>query len=239
MTLAENLQRVQQRIADACRAAGRNPEEVRLLPVAKTWPAERVRELAGLGITTVGENRVQEARAKANELADLGISWSIIGHLQTNKAKDVLAFADEVQSLDSLRLAAELHRRLAAADGLRGTGRPLRVYLQVNTSAEDSKFGVTPAETLDVARELAGFDRLHPVGLMTIADPDPDRARECFRTLRTLRDAIAADPVASAAGDWAELSMGMSGDLEAAIAEGATVVRIGRAIFGERPPHAG
>ncbi|MGJ3507094.1 YggS family pyridoxal phosphate-dependent enzyme [Enemella sp. A6] len=234
MTLAENLSRVQQRIADACLAAGRDPDEVRLLPVSKTWPPDHVRRVADLGLAMMAENRVQEAKRKAHLLADAGLRWSMIGHVQTNKAKDVIAFADEVQSLDSLRLAQEFQRRLEASNGLRNSGRPLPVYLQVNTSGEPSKFGVRPDETLAAARELVALDQLRPVGLMTIAAQDPSRARECFRTLRTLRDQLVADPVAAEAGEWAELSMGMSGDLEDAIAEGSTVVRIGRAIFGDR-----
>lgn len=238
MSLAENLARVRQRIADACHAAERDPAEVRLLPVSKTWPADRVREMANLGITMVGENRVQEAKQKAAELRDIDLEWSMIGHLQTNKAKDVITFADELQSLDSLRLATELNRRLEQSGGVRGTGRALRVYLQVNTSGEDTKAGVSPSDALSLARQISEFPWLDPVGLMTIAElnPDPLVVAGSFRQLRQLRDDIRDD--AQATRDphaWQELSMGMSGDLELAIAEGATVVRVGRAVFGERP----
>lgn len=239
MSLAENLARVRQRIADACHAAERDPSEVRLLPVSKTWPADQVREIAALGVTMVGENRVQEAKQKVAELTDVDIEWSMIGHLQTNKAKDVITFADEVQSLDSMRLATELNRRLEQAGGVRGTGRALRVYVQVNTSGEESKAGVAPEEALELARQIGQFPLLNPVGLMTIAElnPDPLVVAGSFRLLRQLRDEIRDDAQAGRGSDtWRELSMGMSGDLELAIAEGATVVRVGRAVFGDRPP---
>lgn len=239
MTIAENLARVRQRITDACHAVERDPAEVSLLPVSKTWSAEHVREIAGLGIAMVGENRVQEAQQKAAQLADVEIAWSMIGHLQTNKAKDVIMFADEVQSVDSLRLATELNRRLEQADGLRGTGRSLRVYLQVNTSGEDTKSGVLPEDALALARQISQFPLLEPVGLMTIAalSSEPATVTGNFRRLRELRDAISEDAQAGRRpGSWRELSMGMSNDLELAIAEGATVIRVGRAVFGERPP---
>lgn len=220
---------VQQRIAAAARRAGRAPEEVRLLPVSKTVPEERIRLAVAAGLPWLGENKVQEAKRKHANLADLEVSWSIVGHLQTNKAKDVAVFADEFQALDSVRLAERLDRRLQMA------GRSLDVFVQVNTSGEESKFGLAPEETLDFLRRLPAFPTLRVRGLMTLAvfDPDAERVRRCFQLLRTLRDrARDVDPDLVGPG---ELSMGMSGDYEIAIEEGATVVRVGQAIFGPRP----
>ncbi|MFP5347490.1 MAG: YggS family pyridoxal phosphate-dependent enzyme, partial [Actinomycetes bacterium] len=176
-----------------------------------------------------GENKVQEAGRKHRSLADLDVSWSVIGHLQTNKAKDVAAFADEFQALDSLRVAEALDRRLQAA------GRSLDVYVQVNTSAEESKYGLPPDELSGFLAKLPQYTSLRVKGLMTLAlfTADVDRVRACFVLLRSLRDqAREQDPDAIGPG---ELSMGMSGDFETAVEEGATVVRVGQAIFGARP----
>lgn len=227
MSLATRLAAVRGRIRDTCVAVGRAPEEVRLLPVSKTHPAGLVREAHALGLHSFAENRVQEAAAKAAELRDLDISWAIIGHLQTNKARVVARFADELHSLDSLRLADELDRRL------QHEGRSMSVFLQVNTSGEVSKSGVAPDELLDLARGLRNHDSLRPVGLMTVAAHTEDHAvvSDCFETLARLRDELRQSDVP---GEWDELSMGMSGDLDLAIAHGATVVRVGTAIFGAR-----
>lgn len=229
--LVERLARVQGRIDAACAAAGRDPRDVRLLPVTKTHGADAVRAVVAAGYATVGENKVQEAAAKASELADLaGVRWALIGHLQRNKVAQALRFADEFQALDSLRLASELDRRLQA------DGRRLPVLIQVNSSGEASKFGLAPAEVPAFARELKALDALDVRGLMTLALPSPDRdaVASCFDRVvavqRALRDDDALD------GDYAELSMGMSGDFELAIAHGATCVRVGTAIFGARPP---
>src|SRR5690606_30616522 len=169
------------------------------------------------------------AARKYHNLADLDLSWAVIGHLQTNKAKDVAAFADEFHALDRLRVAEVLDRRLQAA------GRSLDVYVQVNTSAEPSKYGLPPEEVLDFLTKLPHYSALRVRGLMTMAifSSDVDRVRACFTLLRTLRDrARDLDPDLIGPG---ELSMGMSGDYEIAIEEGATVVRVGQAIFGPRP----
>lgn len=229
--VAVNLAAVQARIAAAAARAGRDPSSIRLLPISKTVPAERLREAIAGGVTDFGENRVQEAAAKAGllgtSLSDPAAPrWVIVGHLQTNKAKLAVSFADEFQALDSLRLAAALDRALAA------TGRSLRVFVQVNTSGENTKFGLEPATLAPFLKELRAFDTLQPVGLMTLAafTPDPERVRACFRLLR----ALGAD-FADAYSRPPELSMGMSGDFDAAIEEGATVVRVGQAIFGARP----
>ena len=209
-----NLAAVRARIDAAAKRAGRDAAEIRLLPVSKTVPEERLRTAFAAGITQMGENKVQEAQRKSENLADLGISWSVIGHLQTNKAKNVAAFADEFQALDSLRLAEALDRRLQAA------GRGLDVYVQVNSSGEPSKFG------------LPVYSSLRVRGLMTLAahTDDAARVRECFNIMRRLRDAALQ---AGTVGDGL-LSMGMSGDFEAAIEGGSTCVRVGQAIFGAR-----
>ncbi|WP_273166212.1 YggS family pyridoxal phosphate-dependent enzyme [Actinomyces israelii] len=222
-----NLAAVRARLASAAERAGRDAAEIRLLPVSKTVPEERLRVAHAAGITQMGENKVQEARRKAAALADLGIHWAVIGHLQTNKAKDVAAFADEFQALDSLRVAETLDRRLQAA------GRGLDVYVQVNSSGEASKFGLEPADVPAFLQALPAFSSLRVRGLMTLAAHTEDRARirECFRTMRDLRD---AGLQAGTIGDG-QLSMGMSGDFELAIEGGSTCVRVGQAIFGPRP----
>ncbi|PRB14184.1 YggS family pyridoxal phosphate-dependent enzyme [Microbacterium sp. MYb62] len=224
----QNVARVQARIADAARRAGRAPEDVTLLPVSKTVPTDRVRVAIESGMRLLGENKVQEAVRKNGETADLDVSWSIIGHLQTNKARDVAAFATEFQALDRLRVAEALDRRLQAA------GRSLDVFVQVNTSAEDSKFGMPPEELPAFLEALPSYSALRVRGLMTLAilTPDDARVRECFAVLRTLRDQAREDaPELIGNG---ELSMGMSGDYEIAVEEGATCVRVGQAIFGAR-----
>ncbi|UCN15279.1 YggS family pyridoxal phosphate-dependent enzyme [Cellulomonas iranensis] len=219
---------VRSRIAAAAERVGRSPDEVRLLPVSKTVPEDRVRLAVRAGCHELGENKVQEAARKRQALADLDVRWSVIGHLQTNKAREVAAWASELQALDRLRVAEALDRRLAAA------GRTLDVYVQVNTSAEDSKFGMPPDELPAFLAALPAYPHLRVRGLMTLAvlSDDHARVRECFALLRTLRDrARDADPDLIGPG---ELSMGMSGDYEIAVEEGATCVRVGQAIFGAR-----
>lgn len=223
-----NIAAVRDRIADAAARRDRNPDDIQLLPVSKTVPEARIRNAVAAGCIDLGENKVQEAKRKAEALADLNIRWSVIGHLQTNKAKDVAAFAHEFQALDNLRQATALDRRLQAA------GRGLDVYVQVNTSAEPQKYGLPPEDVERFLRELPAFSSLRVRGLMTLAifSSDTERVRECFVTLRTLRDRI-RDTDPSLIGDG-KLSMGMSGDFEIAIEEGSTCVRVGQAIFGAR-----
>lgn len=225
--ITANLDAVRTRIEAAATACGRDPGEIRLLPVTKTVPALRLRAAFAAGVTQMGENKVQEAKGKHEEMSDLDIHWAIIGHLQTNKAKDVAAFASEFQALDSLHLAQALDRRLQAA------GRSLDVYVQINSSGEESKFGLPPHEVAGFLAQLPACSSLRVRGLMTLAAhmPDQERVRECFRLMRRLRD---AGLEAGTVGDGL-LSMGMSGDFELAIAEGATCVRVGTAIFGARP----
>ncbi|MFD7871891.1 YggS family pyridoxal phosphate-dependent enzyme [Microbacterium sp. NPDC059771] len=223
-----NVAAVRARIDAAADRAGRDAASVRLLPVSKTVPTERVRIAIDSGLRLLGENKVQEAVRKHRETEDLDVSWAIIGHLQTNKARDVAAFAHEFQALDRLRVAEALDRRLQAA------GRGLDVFVQVNTSAEDSKFGMPPTELSGFLKALPVYSSLRVRGLMTLAilTPDETRVRACFRVLRELRDRARADDP-DLIGDG-ELSMGMSGDYEIAVEEGATCVRVGQAIFGAR-----
>lgn len=227
--IARNMAAVQARIAAACARAGRDPQTVRLLAISKTVPAERLRRAVAAGIHAFGENKVQEAKAKAAALADLAVSWSIVGHLQTNKAKDLVGFAAAFQALDSLKVAAALERRLAIAD------RRLDVLVQVNTSGETSKFGLAPDLVPAFVRELVHFPHLCVHGLMTLAvfSAEAARVRQCFQRLATLRERLRQEAPPGLAFD--ELSMGMSGDFEIAIEAGATIVRIGQAIFGPRP----
>jgi pyridoxal phosphate enzyme, yggS family len=225
--IATNLQQIEQRIRVAAQHAGRPPEEIRLLPVSKTKPPESVLEAYEVGYRRFGENKVQEAQGKWESLREVpGIEWAVIGHLQSNKAKYVARFATEFQALDSLKVAAELDRRLQQE------GRRLEVLVQINSSDEDQKFGLPPDEVAAFARELSAFDALDVKGLMTLAlfTDDQERIASCFRVMRQvqreLRDV--------SGGGWDELSMGMSGDFELAIAHGATCVRVGQAIFGDR-----
>jgi pyridoxal phosphate enzyme (YggS family) len=223
-----NLEAVHGRIAAASARAGRDPATVRLLPVSKTVDEARLRLAVQAGCDTLGENKVQEAKGKAEAMADLGIRWSVIGHLQTNKARDVARFASEFQALDSLRVAQALDQRLAQE------GRTLDVFVQVNTSGEASKYGLDPIEVADFVQQLPAFPQLRVRGLMTLAlfSADPEQVRPCFVRLRDLRERLR--PTLPAGVSLDELSMGMSGDFEIAIEEGATVVRVGQAIFGAR-----
>ena len=224
--IVENLAAVEQRIAAAAQRAGRHRGDVRLLPVSKTRPPADIAEARRLGYRRFGENKVQEAHAKWAELADTDIEWAVIGHLQTNKARVVAQFASEFQALSSVKLAAELDKRLQAQ------GRRLEVLVQVNSSDEPQKYGLPPDEVVGFTRELRSFDALDVRGLMTLAlfSDDAVRVGACFRVMthlqRQLRDADG--------GGWDELSMGMSGDFELAIQHGATCVRVGQAIFGAR-----
>jgi pyridoxal phosphate enzyme (YggS family) len=223
--LAANWSDIRRRVDEACRAAGRDPAEVDVLPVSKTFGPELIREGVALGMHRFGENKVQEIRDKSPPLADCGIDWVMIGHLQTNKAKDVARLASEVQSLDRLELAEALDRRL------QHEGRGIDVLVQVKTSTEPSKYGLPPEQLADFLNTLRGYHSLRVRGLMTLAihSVEADEVRACFRLLRELRDRSLLQ-----GHDIPRLSMGMSGDFGLAIAEGATEVRIGTAIFGQR-----
>lgn len=224
-----NLAAVHARIAAACRRVGRDPARVRLLPVSKTRGEASIRLSYAAGCRLLGENKPQEAYRKWEAMTDLtDLRWSIIGHLQTNKAKLVARCAAEFQALDSLRVAEALERRLQAE------GRALDVFVQVNTSGEASKYGLPPDEVAAFLRALPAFPALRVRGLMTLAlfSAEAARVRRCFVVLRELRDRLRQEVPDRI--ELEELSMGMSGDYEIAVEEGATVVRVGQAIYGAR-----
>jgi pyridoxal phosphate enzyme (YggS family) len=224
-SIAANLQAVKARIAAACAASGRDPGEIALLAVAKTWPAESVRQAAACGQRAFGESYVQEAVAKLETLADLDLEWHFIGPLQSNKTRPVAENFDWVHGIERLKIAERLSQQ-------RPAGRPpLQVCVQVNVSGESSKSGVAPSAAIALCRAVADLPGLRLRGLMAIPEPTGDMAlaRSRFRVLRELRDRANADGLS-----LDTLSMGMSDDMEAAIMEGATIVRVGTAIFGAR-----
>ena len=224
-TISTNLQAVRARIAAAAQLAGRAVEDIRLLAVSKTFPPERIREAALAGQIAFGENYLQESLGKIAALADLGLEWHFIGPLQSNKTRPVAEHFSWVHGIERLKIA----ERLSAA---RGAARPpLQVCIQVNVSGEASKSGVSPGETAALAHAVAGLPNLRLRGLMAIPEPTDDMplARQRFAMLRELRELLNKAGMA-----LDTLSMGMSHDLEAAILEGATIVRVGTAIFGER-----
>ncbi len=227
--LESNLAVIKERIKAVCERVGRDPNSVRLLPVSKTKSEKVLRMAYAAGVREFGENKVQEAQQKAEEMADLtDARWCVIGHLQTNKAKYVARFAHEFQALDNLRVAEELDRRLQQE------GRSLDVFVQVNSSNEPQKFGLPPADVAAFIQELPKYSALNIKGLMTLAEfsSSEERVRACFVRMRELQTQLRENLPAGINID--ELSMGMSGDFEIAIEEGSTVVRVGQAIFGER-----
>ncbi|QTE28680.1 YggS family pyridoxal phosphate-dependent enzyme [Pengzhenrongella sicca] len=228
--IVARLGRVRTRIADAERDAGREPGSARLLLATKTVPAAHVRVAIAAGANLIGENRVQELVAKGPELAGLPIEIHLIGHLQGNKVNPALRWAGCVESVDSPEIAARLGERSADA------GQVLDVLLQVNVSGEPTKYGVAPDAAADVAAAVAQVAGLRLRGFMTIGANSADAGvvRAGYARLRELRDGVVGSGLAGTS-DASELSMGMSGDLELAIAEGATIVRVGTAVFGARP----
>ncbi|MFB9076746.1 YggS family pyridoxal phosphate-dependent enzyme [Flavobacterium procerum] len=223
-----NLLKVHQRIENACKASGRNPSDVQLLLATKTVPADRIRIAIEAGETLIGENKMQELRDKNDILSRLPTERHFIGHLQTNKVKDVLKYATCIQSLDRLNLADELHKQLL------NQNRKLDVFVQVNTSYEESKFGLEPENVLDFIKIIKSYETLNLKGLMTIGllDVEKEKMRPSLRLLKTIRDQIYADQIDRITD--LKLSMGMSQDLEIAIEEGSNMVRIGTSIFGNR-----
>lgn len=218
-TIAERIAHVRERVQGAAERAGRSPADVTIVAVSKSVTPQAIEEAATAGIAHLGESRVQEAAAKIPGLRELSVTWHLVGHLQTNKAKTALELFDIIHSVDSLHLAEVLSQRAQ---------RPLPVFLEVNVTGEASKLGFPPEDVAAAAQAVARLPRLDLRGLMTVAPwtRDPEAVRPVFRQLRRLRDAISLR----------ELSIGMSDDFEVAIEEGATLVRIGRAIFGERTP---
>jgi pyridoxal phosphate enzyme (YggS family) len=228
MSIAENLSRIKERMAEASIRSGREPSSVKLVGVTKTVDLDRIKEAVSAGLQILGENYVQEARDKIKELKDR-VSWHFVGRLQTNKAKYAVKLFDMIQTVDSFRLAQELNRRAQPL------GRTVPIIIQVNLASEVSKGGVEPSECLSLIREVSVLENLQIRGLMTMPPffDQPERARPYFAQLREMSQKIAEAQVEGV--EMNELSMGMSGDFEAAIEEGATLIRVGTAIFGERP----
>ena len=227
MSIAENLSRIEERMAEAAIRSGRTPGSVKLVGVTKTVDLDRIKEAVSAGLQILGENYVQEARDKIRELKDR-VSWHFVGRLQTNKAKYAVKLFDVIQTVDSFKLAQELNRRAQPL------GRTIPIIIQVNLASEVSKGGVEPSECLSLIRHVSVLENLQIRGLMTMPPffDQPERARPYFAQLRELSQKIAEAQVAGV--EMNELSMGMSGDFEAAIEEGATLIRVGTAIFGER-----
>jgi pyridoxal phosphate enzyme (YggS family) len=229
MSLPDNLTSIERRIGEACARAGRERSSVTLLAVTKSQPPELVDEAARLGLTLFGENKVQEAKTKIAQCSGR-LRWHMIGHLQSNKCRDAVGLFEMIQSVDSLHLAEELNKRAEQA------ARTLPILLEVNIVGEASKFGYQPEQLLADLERLNALPRLEVHGLMTVPpwSPLPERVRPVFRRLRELKkqcEQLLGAPLP-------HLSMGMSGDFEVAIEEGATIVRIGTALFGERKKRA-
>lgn len=226
--LAENIAQVRARIAQAAEKVGRDPAEITLVAVSKTKPVELVELAYTLGVNDFGENRVQEALPKIAHFHPQGLHWHLIGHLQSNKASKVATTFACVQSVDSLHLAQTLNRYAEEQS------QQLPILLQVNVAGEESKEGMSLAEAPELAKQIATLPALQILGLMTIAPlaHDPEEIRPVFRELRVLRERLRNEIKIS---NWTQLSMGMTNDYPIAIEEGATIVRVGRAIFGQRP----
>ncbi|MBP1714872.1 MAG: yggS [Deltaproteobacteria bacterium] len=227
--IKDNLARVRERIEAAARRVGRDPHTVRLVAVCKTVSPERVKEAVGGSIQFLGENYIQEAQRKI-EAMGTEISWHFIGHLQKNKAKYATRLFDLIHSVDSLDLAEELNRTAQKQ------GKVQAILLQADLSGEETKFGAAEGEIFQMAEQISGLKSVLVRGLMTMPpfSDDPESSRPYFQKLRSLRDKLVQMKISGVFPE--ELSMGMSGDFEAAIEEGATLVRIGTAIFGPRPP---
>ena len=226
--MKERLERIKLRIAAAAQDCGRNAADVRLVAVSKTMDARRVAEAIDAGAEILGENYIQEARDKFNALYDRPAQWHFIGHLQSNKAKYAVRMFDLIHSVDSLKLAGVLDKEARKRDKVQD------ILIQVNISREETKSGIDATEAIELVRQVGQLKHICVKGLMTMPPffDDPERARPFFRELARLRDRIAAAGIPGV--QLTELSMGMTGDFEAAIAEGATLVRIGTAIFGAR-----
>jgi pyridoxal phosphate enzyme (YggS family) len=224
----ERFNRIRGRIRQAAERAGRDPATVRLVAVSKTKPVEMMREAVAAGAAVFGENYIQEAREKHAALADLGLEWHFIGHLQSNKAKYAVKLFDLIHSVDTVKLAREIDRQAAKI------GRIQPILLQVNISREPTKSGIDPQDLPALAADVARLPNLSVKGLMTMPPffDDPDRARPFFRSLHRLSLDVLDLSIPNIS--MAELSMGMTGDFEAAVEEGATLVRIGTALFGPR-----
>ncbi|CUU08603.1 hypothetical protein JGI1_02125 [Candidatus Thermokryptus mobilis] len=223
----DNVQKIKQKIREVCLKTGRNPEDVTIVAVTKTVPVERIIEVVNAGIYDIGENKVQELLEKRKSIDN--VRWHFVGHLQTNKVKYIVDFVHLIHSVDSFKLALEIEKRA------RRINRVVDVLIEVNTSGERTKYGVKPEETLNLVRQISeNCEYVWVKGLMTVAAylPNPEDVRPMFRTLRELRDEISKFNFRNV--EMRHLSMGMSNDYEVAVEEGATIVRIGTAIFGPR-----
>lgn len=227
--ILHNLEIINTRIKNACEKAGRKPDEVKLLLATKTVSADRIKVAIENGQALIAENKVQELKEKYEELKSIPHINHFIGHLQTNKIKDILKYdVTCVQSLDRLDLAEKLHQRLLAEN------KTIEVFIQVNTSNEESKFGIDPKNAIELTKRVAEFSTLKIKGLMTIGlfSAETEKVRECFKILKNIQQEIILENIPNI--EMKELSMGMSGDMETAIEEGSTIVRVGTAVFGAR-----
>ncbi|MFZ4929203.1 YggS family pyridoxal phosphate-dependent enzyme [Chryseobacterium sp. Mn2064] len=227
--ILQNLENINQRIINACKKAGRNPDEVQLLLATKTVSAERIQIALEKGYTLIAENKVQELKEKYENLKAIPHNNHFIGHLQTNKIKDILKYdVTCIQSVDRLDLAEKLHQKLLTEN------KTIEVLIQVNTSNEESKFGVDPENAIELIIQISKFSTLHIKGLMTIGlfSAETEKVRSCFKILKNLQEEIIQKDIPNV--EMKELSMGMSGDMETAIEEGATIIRVGTAVFGTR-----
>ena len=226
-SIADNLARVKERMAEAAIRSGRRPDSVKLVGVTKTVEVDRIKEAVSAGLQIVGENYIQEARDKIREL-ESPVNWHFVGRLQTNKAKYAVRLFDLIQTVDSFRLAKELNRRTQPL------GRAIPILIQINLASETSKGGVNPTQCLSLIKQVSTLEYLQVRGLMTMPPffDQPERARPYFAQLRKLSQEITEAQLPGI--EMNELSMGMSGDFETAIEEGATLIRVGTAIFGER-----
>ncbi len=227
-TIRDNIQHIRQRIRAAALESNRRPDEIRLVAVGKTQPVDAIKAAVAAGATIIGENYIQEARTVFDAVVDTTVEWHFIGRLQSNKAKYAVRMFDLIHTVDSVKLADELDKQAAKA------GKIQNILVQVNISGEQTKSGVAPRQTVDLVRHIGTLANIRIKGFMTMPPyyDEPEKARPYFAALKELRDNIAGRNLTH--GDLTELSMGMTGDFEAAIAEGATLVRIGTAIFGER-----
>jgi len=227
--ILHNLSIINKRIKDACEKSGRNPDEVKLLLATKTVSPEHIKVALENGHRLIGENKVQELKEKYEDLKATPHENHFIGHLQTNKIKDILRYdVSCIQSLDRLELAEKLHQKFSAEN------KTIEVLIQVNTSHEESKFGIPPDKAIDLVTRVSEFPTLKIKGLMTIGlfSAETEKIRMCFKILKNLQQEIIRENIPNV--EMKELSMGMSGDLETAIEEGASIVRVGTAIFGAR-----
>lgn len=224
--IVSNIHSIRKRILNACKNANRNPLEVKLLLATKTVTAQNIAIALHAGETLIGENKIQELKDKFETLKSIPHQSHFIGHLQSNKIKKVIKYANCIQTVDRLSLAEKLQKRLAYEN------KSIDIFLQFNTSNEESKFGMQPEHAIAFAQQVKKLDRLNIKGLMTIGlfSAETEKVRKCFRILKNIQTELLETGIAAT-----ELSMGMSGDLEIAIEEGATIIRVGTAIFGKRP----